>query len=421
VRSRQRLRSDAAWARETDFSILTPLSRAADDTTALETGLERFFGRNGEAKETTRERVKEINELESRLEKNVAFAQRVKAVCCGRWQCMLPRVCEDAKLVLVDTEPALARASRVRIAVERYENILEALSVSRALKEVLPNQALPWRALWQTDERARDAELLIATARRRGEQRGQSLSPIADYVAELERLEKRARLVIQSLEDSAIDNQKSDSFASKKKHAISALAPRRELAFKALHLLQESAALHEERSTTVRLATAQKAADAAQTSAREARKTRIALETANADRRNCMRAIESLTQTLSLLNDNLFIPRDDDLIPRSLQDCRNEEDPVSLEPLTSIPLHRLCKLPSGNCIAQSNLLAMRRDVDPYTNLPLPVNFRQNIQRRTRGSAPAASVSLNRTDINALIASARRACDTAAVSSTFHHQ
>ena len=77
--------------------------------------------------------------------------------------------------------------------------------------------------------------------------------------------------------------------------------------------------------------------------------------------------------------------------PASLNLCRNDEDPVALEPLAASNLSDLVLLPSGNCMRAADVRRMRRKVDPFTNLPLPSPTR-------------------REDVDAVVRGAKRACD-----------
>ena len=56
--------------------------------------------------------------------------------------------------------------------------------------------------------------------------------------------------------------------------------------------------------------------------------------------------------------------------PTNLSECRNDDDPISLEPLNDLPLDKLRKLPSGNCAHEDGLMQLRDWKDPLTNIDM---------------------------------------------------
>jgi len=56
--------------------------------------------------------------------------------------------------------------------------------------------------------------------------------------------------------------------------------------------------------------------------------------------------------------------------PTNLSECRNDEDPISLEPLNDLPLDKLRKLPSGNCAHEDGLMRLMNWKDPLTNIDM---------------------------------------------------
>ena len=67
--------------------------------------------------------------------------------------------------------------------------------------------------------------------------------------------------------------------------------------------------------------------------------------------------------------------------PATLNDCRNEEDVITLSPLREIPLSALVKLPSGNCMKRTDAQHLQHARDPYTNLEFSESWISECLRR----------------------------------------
>ena len=271
----------------------------------------------------------------------VSMCGRVPAWARGK---SIARGCEAIEARSKHLMETARGVDRVRSFVADEQVALTALEIDAEARESLPPRA-PWRAPWQSRERADDVARVVAFARRRSEPG--AIAPLDTYANILATLRAKAdaghgaRLV----EIRASCDAVADALAS-------------------------SSELYEERRQLANLREATRAADAAVRTETETRKLRLAQQDLAKESRRCARAVDKLAAALDTYEDHS---------PRSFADCRNTQDPVSLEPLRNLPLGHISRLPSGNCIATKHLLQLHRNVDPCTNLDLPPDFRSNIK------------------------------------------
>ena len=388
---RQRLERDSLWAGDERraLGLLTEASRRMEVQKFQETAI---LLSEEKKKWPSRSATQRCGEVERSLCEKRLFAEKMMSLCCGSFsKRAFSATCKKAEMAF----EALGEASKDIEVAKNFGSLhaatLDGMDALKNLEDALPPHKMSWRASWQQDDKSKDLALVTAIARRRSD----SLTPLRDLLLDLDQLIEDAKTALDNLSDTHDDLKKK-------------LKQRRLDGVRALELLRESPELQEERHKAESLREARRVADAAERTAEEQRKTRIAVDAANADRRRCARSIDRLAVALEDMKQRSDSLRHESKKwrPTSLSECRNDEDPISLDALSTFRPNDLCLLPSGNCIAITHLLAMRRDVDPFTNVALPAAIRTDLEAQEN----FISKNTKQYDaINDLIANAKAAC------------
>ena len=296
--------------------------------------------------------------LSARTASDLAFSGAVARVACG----------DRAKLLGARAAATCAAAAAARGALERGGASLEAAARfaadeavalealdlrARCERTLPPAWELPWRADWQREEAARDARALADLARARFSHDALETAPIATCCAELAFVANAAEALLERREEPLAAP------------ARAVLAKTLDRARRAERALRGSRDFWDERRTEDELQQLRKATAAAERAAGEQARARVAAEARVALAAECRDAIGRLEASLRAAAAPPIAP------PVAHAVCRNDVDPISLEPLASYDAKDLRLLPSGNCAHADLLKKMLRRVDPFTNLPLP--------------------------------------------------
>lgn len=337
------------------------------------------------------DRIEAFHERNVKLDKLVALQEECESTekLANRLRVLpwLESVCVEAS---DGAKATRSEAMAVRSFAEARATALATLDVEYDASSLLPADKPPWRAPWQKDERAADIAAVVAHSR---QTRLDPLSPVDAYARALQDLETRTMVAIAT----AANQDEKSTYTAR-------LAKVKARTTTALRAVLASSELYDERRDVARLEEAKRSADAAQRTESETRKLRLAAEDDAKEKRRCARAIDKLAEAFEKHTRAVNAahasspPR-----PQSLSECRNLEDPVSLEPLTQYSLTDLCVLPSQNCIKKSHLLEMtkKKKVDPFTNVELPPGYLP--------SSPPFATAADRRALSDLIERATAAC------------